>query len=285
MPLTPANLEIHHLHLVSDATGETIKGVTRAVLAQFRASIIRRHHWFLIHTQQQMEKVLAGIQENPGLVFSTFGEKALMHQLERGCMDIGVRHVGLMDTALTALSEFLQQPIESAIGKQHTMDEAYFQRIEAMDYSLDHDDGQNPERLAEADVILVGVSRTSKTPTAIYLANRGIKAANVPIVPGIDLPPVLFELRRPLIIGLTSDPDHLMMIRQSRMKTLTTHDLKNYTEPEAIIEEIRAARRLFAQRGWPIVDVTRRSIEETAAEIISLLDCRREAAGVDLIEF
>lgn len=279
------HLKIRHLHLVSDATGETIKGVTRAALAQFHGGIVKRHHWFLIHTPQQMEKVLTGIAENPGLVFSTFGEKALMHQLELGCIERGAVHVGLMDTALNALSEFLGQPIESSIGKQHTMDEAYFRRIEALDFALDHDDGQNPARLAEADVILVGVSRTSKTPTSIYLSNRGIKVANVPIVPGIDLPPELFELRRPLIVGLTSDPAHLVMIRRSRLKNLSTQNLENYAEPEAISEEVRSARRMFNQNSWPVVDVTRRSIEETAAEIISLLDNRREAEGAGVIEF
>lgn len=285
MPLNPDNLAIHHLHLVSDATGETIKGVTRAALAQFGHSIIKRHHWFLIRTPQQLEKVLANIAENPGLVFSTFGAKELMFQLERGCVDLGVRHVGLMDTALNALSEFLDKPIESTAGGQHALDEAYFQRIEAMDFALDHDDGQNPARLAEADVILLGVSRTSKTPTSIYLANRGIKAANVPLVPGIDPPARLAEYKKPLIVGLTSDPEHLAMIRRSRLKNLSPQNLDGYAEVGAIEEEVRAARRLFNQHGWPVVDVTRRSIEETAAEIITLLDRRREALGEELIEF
>lgn len=278
------NIEIHHLHLVSDSTGETIKGVTRAALAQFQNVIIKRHHWFLVDTSAHLDAVLNSIKENPGMVFSTFGDKELMFQLEAACADMDVPHVGLMDVALNALSDFLGQPIQSSIGKQHTMDEAYFRRIEAMDFALDHDDGQNSVRLAEADVILVGVSRTSKTPTSIYLANRGIKAANVPLVPGIDPPAGLFELKKPLIVGLTSEPDHLAMIRRSRLKNLSHHHLENYSEIEHIETEIRNARRLFSQRGWPIVDVTRRSIEETAAEIISLLDRKREAQGEELIE-
>jgi len=278
------NIEIHHLHLVSDSTGETIKGVTRAALAQFQNVIIKRHHWFLVDSQSEMDRVLKTIKEKPGLVFSTFGDKELMFQLEAGCAQLDVPHVGLMDTALNALSGFLGQPIQSAIGKQHTMDEAYFRRIEAMDFALDHDDGQNPVRLAEADVVLVGVSRTSKTPTSIYLANRGIKAANVPLVPGIDPPAVLLELTKPLIVGLTSEPDHLAMIRRSRLKNLSTHSLENYSDIDRIEEELRNARRMFNQHGWPVVDVTRRSIEETAAEIIGLLDRRLEAEGEDLIE-
>ncbi|HCM84391.1 MAG TPA: phosphoenolpyruvate synthase regulatory protein [Rhodospirillaceae bacterium] len=277
-------MEIHHLHLVSDSTGETIKGVTRAALAQFQNVIIKRHHWFLVDSQSEMDRVLKTIKEKPGLVFSTFGDKELMFQLEAGCAQLDVPHVGLMDTALNALSGFLGQPIQSAIGKQHTMDEAYFRRIEAMDFALDHDDGQNPVRLAEADVVLVGVSRTSKTPTSIYLANRGIKAANVPLVPGIDPPAVLLELTKPLIVGLTSEPDHLAMIRRSRLKNLSTHSLENYSDIDRIEEELRNARRMFNQHGWPVVDVTRRSIEETAAEIIGLLDRRLEAEGEDLIE-
>ena len=285
MPFNPDNLEIHHLHLVSDATGETIKGVTRAALAQFRPAIIKRHHWFLTRTQQQMEKVLANIAENPGLVFYTFGDKELMFELERGCVDLNVRHVGLMDPALNALSDFLDQPIESSIGKQHALDEGYFRRIEAMDFALDHDDGNGAMRLAEADVILLGVSRTSKTPTSIYLANRGIKAANVPLVPGIEAPKILFELRRPLIVGLTSEPEHLALIRQSRLKNLSARGVDGYAELDAITDEVRAAKKLFNQNGWPIVDVTRRSIEETAAEIIGLLDRRLEEKGEEPIEF
>jgi len=285
MRFTPDNLSIHHLHLVSDSTGETIKGVTRAALAQFGPSIIKRHHWFLVRTAPQMEKVLAGIAADPGLVFYTFGDKELMFQLERGCSDMNVNHVGVMDAALSALSDFLHQPIESTIGRQHAMDDAYFKRIEAMDFALDHDDGQNPVRLAEADVILVGVSRTSKTPTSIYLANRGIKAANMPLVPGIAPPAGLFGLKRPLIVGLTSDPEHLAMIRRSRMKHLSADGVRGYADVEKIAGEIAAARKLFNQNGWPVVDVTRRSIEETAAEIITLLDRRREALGEELIEF
>ena len=154
-----------------------------------------------------------------------------------------------------------------------------------MDFALDHDDGQNPVRLAEADVILVGVSRTSKTPTSIYLAGRGIKAANVPLVPGIDPPRELFELKKPLIVGLNSDPEHLAMIRRSRMKHLSADGVKGYADVEKIADELRAAKRLFNQNGWPVVDVTRRSIEETSAEIITLLDRRREAMGEELIEF
>lgn len=285
MPLAGKDLSIHHLHLVSDATGETIKGVTRAALAQFRPSIIKRHHWFLTRSAGQMEKVLEGIRENPGLVFYTFGDKELMFQLERGCIDMDIQHVGLMDPALNALSVFLGQPIESTVGKQHSLDEAYFRRIEAMDFALDHDDGQNPTRLAEADVILLGVSRTSKTPTSLYLANRGIKAANIPLVPGIDPPAVIFELKRPLIVGLTSDPEHLAMIRRSRLKNLSASGVDGYAEMDAVVDEVRAARKLFNQNGWPIVDVTRRSIEETAAEVIALLDRRREELGEELIEF
>ncbi len=284
MPLKFENIEIHHLHLVSDSTGETIKGVTRAALAQFQNVIVRRHHWFMVDTPAGMQRVLDEIKKSPGLVFSTFGDKELMFQLERGCLDLDVPHVGLMDVALNALSEFLDRPIQSSIGKQHTMDEAYFRRIEAMDFALDHDDGQNPVRLAEAEVILVGVSRTSKTPTSIYLANRGIRAANVPLVPGIDPPAILFELKKPLIVGLTSEADHLSSIRRSRLKNLATQNMENYTEMTRVEEEIREARRLFSRHGWPVVDVTRRSIEETAAEIITLLDRRLEADGADLIE-
>ncbi len=286
-PMNPAavpNLKIHHLHMVSDATGETIKGLTRAALAQFSKAIVKKHHWFMIRTEAQLAQAIAGIRDNPGLVFSTFADKTLMHQLDAVCADMNIKNVGLMDVAISSLSDWLQLPIESAPGKQHVMDEAYFRRIEAMDFTLDHDDGQRGGNLYDADVVLVGVSRTSKTPTSIYLANRGIKTANIPLVPGIEPPPELYDLKNTLVVGLTTDPAHLSNIRRSRVKHLADRAVENYTDAEAIRAEIQQARRLFASRGWPVVDVTRRSIEETAAEVITLLERRLEAQGGEVID-
>jgi hypothetical protein len=163
-------------------------------------------------------------------------------------------------------------------GKQHLLDNEYFARIDAMSFALTHDDGQSPWGLDEADVVLVGVSRTSKTPTCLYLANRGIKAANVPYVPGVPLPPELIIAKHPLIVGLTNDPERLIQIRRNRLSMLHHDGSTDYTDLDAVRAEVREARRVFAEHHWQVIDVTRRSIEETAAAIMKLLARRHGIA-------
>jgi regulator of PEP synthase PpsR (kinase-PPPase family) len=159
------------------------------------------------------------------------------------------------------------------------MDNDYFNRIEALNYAIGHDDGQGTQRLESADVVLVGVSRTSKTPTCIYLAHRGVRAANVPLVPGAELPAALFELQKPLIVGLVVSPDRLIQIRKNRLLSLNEGRDTSYIDFEAVREETIRARRLFEKRDWPVIDVTRRSVEETAAAVINLLNTRAGGAA------
>ncbi len=281
-----ADIKIHHIHLVSDATGETINGLTRAALAQFRPTIVKKHSWLMVRSPTHLEEVVKGIERFPGLVLSTFGNMELRHLMERACLELNAPHIGVMDGVLNALSAFFQLPIESSSGRQHALDEAYFRRIEAMDYALDHDDGQGGQNLAEADVVLVGVSRTSKTPTCLYLANRGIKAANVPLVPGLDLPERLLQLQKgTLVVGLVSDPAHLVEIRRSRLRQIADRDYDSYTQFDTVNEEMQAARKLFRRQAWPVIDVTRRSIEETAAEIVSLYERKLELSDTETAVF
>jgi hypothetical protein len=164
-------------------------------------------------------------------------------------------------------------------GKQHLLDNEYFARMDAMTFALNHDDGQSSWGLDDADVCLVGVSRTSKTPTCLYLANRGIKAANVPFVPGVPLPSELLLAKHPLIVGLTNDPERLIQLRRNRLDVLHHDHFTGYTDIDAVRSEVREARRVFVERRWPIIDVTRRSIEETAAAIMKLLARRQGADG------
>jgi regulator of PEP synthase PpsR (kinase-PPPase family) len=178
-----------------------------------------------------------------------------------------------------ALGSFLGMPSGGQPGKQHMLDAEYFNRIDAMTFALVHDDGQATWNLDEADIVLVGVSRTSKTPTCMYLANRGMKAANVPIVPGIALPDGLFRATRPLIVGLTNDPNRLVQIRRNRLRMLHQKEETDYIDLEVVKKEVATAQRYFLAHGWPVIDVTRRSIEETAAAIMALLDRRHEAQG------
>jgi len=268
-----------HLHLVSDATGETINSVARACLVQFEEIEPTEHTWSLIRTSGQMDKVLAGIRDHPGVVLFTIVNKELREQLTEGCRKLQMPCIAVLDPVLVALASFLGQQASGLPGRQHELDAEYFARIDAMTFALAHDDGQSARNYEEADVILVGVSRTSKTPTCIYLANRGIKAANVPIVPGCPMPGELLSANKPLIIGLTKDPTQLIQIRRNRLRIMGQDDQTDYVDPDSVREELAQARRLCTEHGWPMLDVTRRSIEETAASVIQLLSEHRGTAN------
>ena len=272
----------YHLHLVSDATGETLNSVTRACLVQFEGVTPIEHSWTLIRTPGQMEKVIAGIKLHPGLVLYTIVNDKLRQVLLEGCRRIGVTVVPVLDPVMVAIGAHFGLTARGQSGRQHTMDQEYFDRIEAMDFALAHDDGQSARSYDNADVILVGVSRSSKTPTCIYLANRGIKAANVPIVPGCPLPPELFTVRGPLVVGLTKDANQLIQIRKNRLQMIAKDEETNYVDASSVREEVAQARRLCSDHNWPVLDVTRRSIEETAAAIIQLLQDHRDKQDVSL---
>ena len=274
-------LNSFHLHLVSDATGETINSVARACLVQFEGVEPVEHYWSLIRTVRQMAKVLQGIKESPGLVLFTLVNEELRTALQDGCRRLQVSCIPVLDPVIGALASFLGRQSRGLPGRQHELDAEYFGRIDAMSFALVHDDGQSSWDYDEADVILVGVSRTSKTPTCIYLANRGIKAANVPIVPDCPVPPELLAAKRPLVIGLTKDPNQLIQVRRHRLRLLSQDEETDYVDPELVRKEVLQARRLCGQQGWPIIDVSRRSIEETAATILQMLNQHRsgEAPG------
>ena len=260
-----------HVHLVSDATGETLHGVARACLVQFEGVDAIEHVWPLVRTAGQMDRVLADVKDHPGIVMFTIVNPDLRERLREGCRDIQTPCIAVLDPVILALASFLGRQASGQPGLQHELDAQYFARIDAMTFALVHDDGQSARSYNEADVILIGVSRTSKTPTCIYLANRGIKAANVPIVPGCPVPDELLAARRPLVVGLTKDPGQLIHIRRNRLRLLAQDEQTDYVDPDAVREEVAQARRLCAENNWPVLDVTRRSIEETAATIIQML--------------
>ena len=267
-----------HLHLVSDATGETCITIARAAAAQFQGVDTVEHLWSLVRTESQLRRVLTHVEAEPGVVMYTLVDPQLRTLLDEECRRIEVPCIPLLEAAITALSAFLGVESRNQPGRQHVMDAAYLKRIEAMNYALAHDDGHSPASLREADIVLVGVSRTSKTPTCFYLANRGLKAANVPMVPGCPLPPELPALKGALVVGLTCHPEHLIDIRRSRMRMIGDVGETAYVDPLQVEEEVRQARRLFAEAAWPVIDVTDRSIEETAAAILQLHD-RRAHSG------
>lgn len=278
-----------NLHLVSDATGETLNAIARATLAQFEQVRVTYHRWSLIRTRFQLHRVLEGIEAEPGPVLSTVVDRALRHDLEATCERLGLPVVNVLDPVMALLQEQLGAQASARPGRQYVLDADYFRRIDAIHFVLAHDDGQAQAGLLEADVILVGVSRSSKTPTSFYLANRGIKAANVPLVPGLPDPPGLEEPHCP-VVGLTLDAEALIEIRRHRLRLIAQgqpagalrQDRGDYVDLETVKAELLWARRLCTRRGWPTVDVTRRSIEETAATVLQMMQAwhaRRERAA------
>jgi hypothetical protein len=265
-----------HLHLVSDATGETLTTVARAAAAQYASVSPVEHMHPLVRTHRQLERVLAEIEEAPGIVLYTLLDHELTERLEKTCRQLGLPCLSILGPVLGLFQAYLGGETKPRIGAQHTLNAEYFKRIDALNYTMLHDDGQHTDELEQAEVVLVGVSRTSKTPTSIYLANRGVKTANVPLVPGVPLPPKLEELARPLVVGLTASAERIVQIRQNRLLGLKAeHKADQYIDREAVAAEIAAARKLCGKHDWPIIDVTRRSIEETAAEVMALLAARR----------
>ena len=264
-----------NLHLVSDSTGETLNSIARATLARFDDHHVVHHRWSLIRSRLQLDRVLEGLQHEPGPVLFTLVDRSLRHALEEVCERLGVPCLSVLDQVMDLLQSQIGARAREKRAAQHVMDADYFRRIDAMHYVLSHDDGQGTAGIHEADVCLVGVSRSSKTPTCFYLANRGIKAANVPIVPNATLPPELEHPPCP-VVGLTIEAPALIEIRRHRLRLIgadgVRQDTTDYVDPESVKAEILAARRLCTARGWPVIDVTRRSIEETAATVLQLMD-------------
>lgn len=269
-----------YIHLVSDASGSTLLGVSRAALAQFAEIEAHQKFWPLVRSEAQLERVINKIIEKPGPVIFTLMSDAMRNRLAEVCEDLDVPCIAVLAPIIHSLSAYLGVPAAGVPGLQHTLDKEYFRRVEAMEFTLRYDDGRSYTGLKKAKVILVGVSRTSKTPTSVYLARSGVRTANIPLVPGIEIPEKYLSLEKPLYVGLTASPQHLRSLRYNRIKAGEQHaaiiDQNDYINEDMVKEEVRRARRLFSKHGWPVIDVTKRSIEETSAEILSLLQSRQE---------
>jgi [pyruvate, water dikinase]-phosphate phosphotransferase / [pyruvate, water dikinase] kinase len=265
-----------HLHLISDSTGETLITVARAASAQYNNASPVEHVYPAVRTNKQLDRVLTEIEESPGVVLYTLLDQTLISRLEDKCRDLGLPCLSILGPVLRLFQAYLGSESTDQVGAQHILNAEYFKRIDALNYTMLHDDGQHADELEEADVVLLGVSRTSKTPTSIYLANRGIKAANVPLVLGVPVPPQLESIRHPLVIGLFASPERIVQMRENRLLGLRQRLANDqYVDRQAVAEEIAFSRRLCGRHNWPLIDVTRRSIEETAAAIMALLTERR----------
>jgi regulator of PEP synthase PpsR (kinase-PPPase family) len=274
--MSPRTPSYFHLHLVSDATGETLITVARAAAAQYATVSPIEHIYPLVRSEKQLDRVLAEIEASPGIVLYTLLDSDLTERLEGKCRELGLPVMSILGPVLRLFQAYLGAETTPRVGAQHTLNAEYFKRIDALNYTMLHDDGQHVDDLEHADVVLVGVSRTSKTPTSIYLANRGVKTANVPLVPGTPVPPALEQLAQPLVVGLFASPERIVQIRQNRLLGLKAQrDDDLYVDRDAVADEIAFSRRLCGKHNWPLIDVTRRSIEETAAAVLKLLSDRR----------
>ena len=261
-----------HVHLVSDSTGETLNAMARAVCARFENVLPIEHIYALVRSPRQLERALTDIEVAPGVVIHTIVDDELRAALEEGCRKLDMACIPALDPLVSALSRYLGAALTRRVGVQHALDNDYFNRMDALNYAIGHDDGQGGQDLDQADVVLVGVSRTSKTPTCIYLAHRGVRAANVPLVPGRAPSEKLLNLKNALIVGLTISPDRLIQIRRNRLLSLKEDRDSSYIDIEAVRQETVLARRLYERMEWPVIDVTRRSVEETAAAVLNLLN-------------
>jgi len=269
MPERNKNIAIYfHVHLVSDSTGETLVAMMKASTAQFRNATALEHLHALVRSESQMEKTLQDIAAKPGVVLYTLVNEDRRKMLKDYCGKLNIPAISILDPTLSMLGRYLGSAMISEIGAQRTLDAEYYGRIEALDYAMAHDDGQNVTGLKTADIVLLGISRTSKTPTSIYLANRGYKTGNIPLVPGAPLPTILDGFTKPFIVGLVAAPDIIVQIRQQRLVGLKQNEQTDYIDADRVRDEMRQAKRMFVKKGYKVIDVTRKSIEETSAQII-----------------
>ena len=260
-----------HLHLISDSTGETLSTAGRAAAAQYTKWRAVEHMTPMVRNAEKLEKALAGVDATPGIVLYTLVDKKLEGMLIARCKALGVPAVNVLEPVIQVFDGFLGDTMSGRSGAQHALDDDYFDRLEAVQFAMAHDDGNVPDDIEEADIILIGISRTSKTPTSIYLAQRGYKTFNIPLVPGVDLPPSLFEAKRPIVVALVASAERILQIRENRLLAFdrdSTGDI--YVDRASIQEELAHTRRLCKQNNWPMIDVSKRSVEETAAAILAL---------------
>ena len=265
------------LHLVSDSTGETLKAVSSAAAAQFSELEYQQKTYPMVRTVTQLERVFKNIKEEKGVVFCTLVEEEVREKLEQFCKKENILYLPVMENIVSVLEEYTGFEAINKPGGQHILNDDYFKRIEAINYTLEHDDGQGQLNLENADVIVVGVSRTSKTPTCIYLANQGIKAANYPLVPHVGISEELENVKNTQVVALITSAHTLVEIRRKRSIELGLNNTDNdYIDIHKVEEEITTAKRIFANKGWPVIDITRRSVEETASAIMNILSLKEE---------
>ena len=270
-----------HMHLVSDATGETLVAIAKAATVQYQNIRAIEHVHPLVRTQRQLKRVLADIEADPGIVLYTVVNKVLADELEAHCQQLKIPCLAVLQPIMKVFESYLGAPQTPTVAGQHVLDADYFRRIDAMNFMMAHDDGRLPDNLDDADIVVLGISRTSKTPTSLYLAQRGYKTTNLPLVPQVPLPVQLTRPHKAFVVCLIANVERIADVRRNRAALMADRDLQTYVDRDAITAEIAYSRKMAAQNGWPIIDVTRRSIEETATMILKLLHDRKAPAPAD----
>ncbi len=269
---------LFHMHLVSDATGETLVAIAKAATVQYQNIRAIEHVHPLVRTQRQLKRVLADIDHEPGIVLYTVVNQALVDELEEHCRQLKIPCLAVLRPIMQIFESYLGAPQTPTVAGQHVLDADYFRRIDAMNFTMAHDDGRLPDNLSDADIVLLGISRTSKTPTSLYLAQRGYKTTNLPLVPQVPLPEQLFHPHTAFVVCLIANVDRIADVRRNRAVLMADRDLETYVDRDTISAEIAYTRKIAAQYGWPIIDVTRRSIEESATMILKLLQDRKSGS-------
>ena len=269
--------EKYNVYLISDSTGETLDRIFLSLQSQFQNFKYEKKEFFFVRTPQQVDKIIEeGTNNNNTIILYTIVETKLAKYLSKKCEVSSIPCFGVLGNLILAFSKLLNQKAIHKPSAQHVLDEEYYKRIEAIQFTMSHDDGKKTEDLMKSDVILLGVSRTSKTPTSIYLANRGFKTTNIPLIPDQDIPVSLkSDNSKVCIIGLIADPDRLSDIRRNRVALMQENRASNYTDISSIKKEVEESKNLFRKYNWPIIDVTRKSVEETAASIIKIIEIKK----------
>lgn len=271
-----SNKSFFHLHMISDSTGETLTTLGRAAAAQYTKWRPVEHITPMVRTEKQLNRAISTIDDQPGIVLYTLVDETLEAVLKEKCVSLGVPHLNVLEPTTRIFDDFLGDTASGRSGAQHALNEEYFGRLDAIQFAMAHDDGNLPDDIEEADVILIGISRTSKTPTSIYLAQRGLKTINIPLVPGTDLPPEIPNVKHPMVVALIASAERILQVRENRLLAYE-RDLAGdiYVDRASIQEELAWTKRLCKQNNWPMIDVSKRSIEETAAAILALVQNRK----------
>jgi [pyruvate, water dikinase]-phosphate phosphotransferase / [pyruvate, water dikinase] kinase len=268
--------EKYNVYLVSDSTGETLDRIFLSLKSQFANFEYEKKEFAFVRTEQQIDKIIKECDQiENSLILYTIVETRLAKYISNKSDEHSVPCFGILGNLILSFSKLLNQKAIHKPSAQHVLDEEYYKRIEAIQFTMSHDDGKKVDDINSADVILLGVSRTSKTPTSIYLANRGYKTVNIPLVPDQKIPDGLFLNNKSCIVGLIADPERLADIRRNRVAIMKDNSLKEYTDLKFIREEVENSKKLFKKNNWPIIDVTRRSVEETAASILKIIEIKK----------